>query len=121
MQIEELIQKIANLEKRIEQLESKPKKPKKHLFVNSEYYDPNKFAIALTGWSSEKMRHYYNACIEYSGAHGEMYCDWILAVRSWDRRTPYLEKNGDTNYQTELASNIQRLERIKAIRDNQRG
>jgi len=55
-----------------------------------------KFANALQGWSKEKMVHYYNACIEYSGSKGEMYCDWILAVKSWDRRTPYKEQNGDT-------------------------
>ena len=91
MDFDKLLEKIANLEERIEQLENKPKKPKKHLFVNSEYYDIHKFSEALPEWSKEKKRYYYDSCLGYSGANVKMYADWILAVKNWDRRNPYKE------------------------------
>lgn len=64
----------------------------KHSFGKSPYFDKKVFSDALQGWAGEKIEHYYNAAIEYSESKGTKYLNWIMAVKSWDRRKPYQER-----------------------------
>lgn len=77
--------------------------PTKHPFEKSPVFDFEKFKEAIPNWSDEKLRHYHQAAIEYSGSKGVKYFDWKLAVLAWDRKTPYAK---ETKRKGEHAENI---------------
>ena len=62
------------------------RREKKHSFEDSPFYDYNKFKTELTEWDEVKIKKYYDAAISYSGANGGKYLNWILAVKTWERK-----------------------------------
>lgn len=62
------------------------KKKKKHSFEDSPFFDYNQFKIELKDWDEVKIKKYYDAAVSYSGANGGKYLNWILAVKSWERK-----------------------------------
>jgi len=65
--------------------------PRKHSFQHSQYYDKVKFAEGLKGWSKAKLRHYYEAAMLHSESKGAKYCNWVAAVKNWDKMKPFDE------------------------------
>jgi len=64
----------------------KDKIKKKHSFENSPYYDYEKFKKELPEWSDSKIKKYYDSAVNYSGANGGKYLNWVLAVKNWERK-----------------------------------
>ncbi len=63
-------------------------KRKLHLFVDSEFYDYDKFREALKKeeeWLVD-LWHYHGAIKDWSAAKGEKRKDWIATARSWMRK-----------------------------------
>ena len=59
---------------------------KKHSFEKSPYYDYEKFKKELPDWNESKIKKYYDSAVNYSGANGGKYLNWVLAVKNWERK-----------------------------------
>jgi len=61
------------------------KKPPKIYFQDSELFDKVKFKETFSEWSTDKLRHYYDAALRYS-IEGNKYVSWKLAIEAWERK-----------------------------------
>lgn len=81
--------------------ESKVNKSKElTLFINSEYYDYDKFRIKFLSNDNYKqydVKYYYEAVKNWSAGKGEMRKDWIAVGRNFalTDKTPRMSKNGN--------------------------
>jgi hypothetical protein len=60
-------------------------KPLKISFEDSELFDKVKFKETFNEWSTDKLRHYYDAALRYS-IEGNKYVSWKLAIEAWERK-----------------------------------
>lgn len=61
---------------------------KKCLFIDSRYYDFDKFSAEFAGdyYAGVDIRHYYEAVKNWSASNGEKKNDWIATARNWMQR-----------------------------------
>ncbi len=72
------------------------KKPRKISFEDSELFDKVKFKETFNEWSTDKLRHYYDAALRYS-IEGNKYVSWKLAIEAWERK----DKNNNVKFEPE--------------------
>ena len=93
-QSESTVQSTGDIHKPITYKPINYKNKGKHLFINSEYYDLNKFIIKIE--SKEKYvcfdsEYYHESAINWS-EQGNMKKDWIATIRNWMLRDVKDEK-----------------------------
>jgi hypothetical protein len=70
------------------------KKKKKISFIDSEIYDKNKFKVAFSEWTNDKLAYYYESALTWSN-EGNKKIDWIATIRTWANRD---EKQGKIKF-----------------------
>jgi len=68
--------------------EKKEKKVKNilHSFENSPFFKYELFRKELPEWSEGECLDYHQRAVDYSGANGGKYLNWVLAVKQWKRK-----------------------------------
>jgi hypothetical protein len=67
---------------------------KKISFIDSEIYDKNKFKVAFSEWTNDKLAYYYESALTWSN-EGNKKIDWIATIRTWANRD---EKQGKIKF-----------------------
>lgn len=83
------------------------------VFRESEYFDKEKFSLALSGsgppYCNANPDFYYDACLNGSDSKGYKYIDWIAAIKNWIRRD--IQKG---NFQSMISENIKIIQNGKS-------
>lgn len=97
-QSESKAQSIDSIDKQetINKEQEKVIKSVKTLFKSSQYFDKHKFKAALSDWSSEKLKYYYEALLAWS-EEGNKKVNWIATAKQWAARD---EREGKVKFTT---------------------
>jgi len=78
-----------NTQSKVDKSKVDKQKAKMHLFINSDYFEFDKFKDKFCSNEDYKkfdVKYYYEAVKNWSGENGKEKADWILTARNWANR-----------------------------------